>query len=73
MRRIVSLKLRHHTLAYVLLRPGQSATEAELRETARQHLNDLKVPEQILFLAEMPKGLTGKVDRRALKEMAHRE
>ena len=57
-------------VAYVSLRPGQTATEAELREFARQHLNDLKVPEKILFLAELPKGLSGKVDRRALKEMA---
>jgi long-chain acyl-CoA synthetase len=57
-------------VAYVSLRAGQSTTEVELREFARQHLNDLKVPEKILFLAELPKGLSGKVDRRALKEMA---
>jgi len=56
-------------IAYVSLRPAQSATETELREFARKHLNDLKVPEKILFLAELPKGLSGKVDRRALKEM----
>jgi long-chain acyl-CoA synthetase len=57
-------------IAGVSLRPGQTTTEAELRDFARQRLNDLKVPEKILFLAELPKGLTGKVDRRALKEKA---
>jgi long-chain acyl-CoA synthetase len=36
---------------------------------ARERLADYKTPEQILFLTELPKGPTGKVDRRALKEM----
>ena len=57
-------------IATVSLRPGKQADEAELREFAGRYLNDLKVPERIHFLAELPKGLSGKVDRRALKEMA---
>ena len=57
-------------IATVSLRPGKQVDETELREFARKHLNDLKVPERIHFLAELPKGLSGKVDRRALKEMA---
>lgn len=57
-------------IATVSLRPGKQVDETELRKFARNHLNDLKVPEKIHFLAELPKGLSGKVDRRALKEMA---
>jgi acyl-coenzyme A synthetase/AMP-(fatty) acid ligase len=33
-------------------------------------LADIKVPEKILFLETLPKGITGKVQRRALKEVA---
>jgi long-chain acyl-CoA synthetase len=57
-------------IAAVSLRSGQTAAEEELREFSRKHLNDLKVPEKIHFLTELPRGLSGKVDRRALKEMA---
>ena len=35
----------------------------ELRRFARQRLADYKLPEKILFLEQLPKGLTGKVHR----------
>lgn len=57
-------------IATVSPRPGKQVDETELREFARKHFNDLKVPEKIHFLAELQKGLSGKVDRRVLKEMA---
>lgn len=57
-------------VAYVALREGCSAAEDELREFARARLSDCKVPSRILFLAVLPKGPTGKVQRRELKEMA---
>jgi long-chain acyl-CoA synthetase len=56
-------------VAFVALRQGASADEAELQAFARERLADYKTPERILFLPELPKGLTGKVDRRSLKEM----
>lgn len=55
--------------AFVVLRKGQTADAQALRLFARQHLADYKVPDNILFLEELPKGLSGKVHRRALKEM----
>jgi long-chain acyl-CoA synthetase len=58
--------------AFVSLRPGVNADEIELREFARQQLADYKTPETIVILPELPKGLTGKVLRRALKEMLPR-
>lgn len=57
-------------VACVSLRPGRAVTESELKEFVRQRLADYKVPERIVFLNELPKGITGKVQRRALKEMA---
>jgi acyl-coenzyme A synthetase/AMP-(fatty) acid ligase len=44
--------------------------ERELRDHARQRLADFKVPDRILSLKELPKGITGKVQRRTLKEMS---
>jgi len=34
-----------------------------------QRLADIKVPEKIVFLKSLPKSITGKIQRPALKEM----
>ena len=36
---------------------------AEIREFAARRLADFKVPRKILFMAEIPKGATGKLQR----------
>jgi long-chain acyl-CoA synthetase len=59
-------------VAFVSLRNGAAVSEQALREHARTYLADYKVPERIFFIPELPKGPTGKVDRRALKEMISR-
>jgi long-chain acyl-CoA synthetase len=56
--------------AFVALREGLFAGERDLVEFARERLADYKLPEIIRFLPHLPKGLTGKVDRRALAELA---
>ena len=56
-------------LAYVALREGCMTSEDELREHARERLADLKVPEKIVFLEKLPKGISGKVHRAALKQL----
>ena len=58
-------------VGFVSLREGLTASEGELREHARRSLADYKVPEKILFLNELPKGITGKLQRRVLKQMVH--
>jgi long-chain acyl-CoA synthetase len=54
--------------AWVVLRAGQRATEAELRAFCRETLAPYKIPSRIEFRAELPKTMVGKVLRRALKE-----
>ena len=54
--------------AWVVLRAGQTATEAELRAFCRETLAPYKVPSRIEFRTELPKTMVGKVLRRALKE-----
>jgi acyl-coenzyme A synthetase/AMP-(fatty) acid ligase len=56
-------------IAFVAPREG-TATEEELRQLVRSRIADYKTPERILFLPALPKGITGKVQRRALKELA---
>ena len=53
--------------AVVLTEPG-AATEREIHDFAAQHLTDFKVPRTVMFLAEIPKGPTGKVQRIGLAE-----
>ena len=55
--------------AFVVLRKSQTIPPQELQQFVAQYLADYKLPEQILFLEELPKGPTGKVQRRALREM----
>ena len=56
-------KLGEDVAAAVVLREGQSVTEKELREFCSQHLADFKIPRKILFMDEIPKGATGKLQR----------
>jgi long-chain acyl-CoA synthetase len=55
-------------VAFVVVRGGQTVDEETLRQFARQRLADYKVPDRIIFLEELPKGPSGKVQRRILKE-----
>jgi long-chain acyl-CoA synthetase len=56
--------------AYVVLREGASASEAELMEMCRRRLDEYAVPWQIEFRKELPKNFVGKVLRRVLVEEA---
>lgn len=61
-------KLGEEVGAAVVLREGMACAERELREFAAQHLADFKVPRKVVFLAEIPKGATGKLMRIGLAE-----
>src|SRR6202453_330077 len=56
--------------AFVVLRPGASATEAELREFARGALAHFKVPTAFHFVPELPKTATGKIQKFVLRGRA---
>jgi len=56
-------KLGEEVAACVVLREGQTATERELQEFVASRVADFKVPKKILFMAEIPKGATGKLQR----------
>jgi fatty-acyl-CoA synthase len=53
--------------AFVVLRAGMSATDAELREFARGALAHFKVPTAFHFVASLPKTATGKIQKFVLR------
>lgn len=61
--------LGERVVAFISTRTEDAPSEKELIEYVRQRLADYKTPERILFIDQLPKGPTGKVQRRALKEM----
>lgn len=54
--------------AYVVPRPGETLTTAELTAHCRTHLANYKVPKFFEFREELPKSLIGKVLRRILRD-----
>ena len=55
--------------AYLVLKPGTSATADELKDHVRQHLAPYKYPRWIEFVAELPKTATGKIQRFKLRQI----
>ena len=49
--------------AAIVLRDGAAADEKSIRTFATKHLASFKVPSKIVFLDEIPKGATGKLQR----------
>ena len=58
--------------AFVVLKPGETATEEEIIDFCRQNLAPYKVPKFVEFRTELPKTLVGKVLRRVLAEEERR-
>jgi long-chain acyl-CoA synthetase len=55
-------------LACVAVKPGFTVTEQELHEHCLKHLGKYKTPRRILFLTELPKGPSGKIQRLKCRE-----
>lgn len=54
--------------AYVVLKPGQTATEDEIMDFCKQKLAAYKTPKLVEFRDALPKSIIGKVLRKALRE-----
>jgi acyl-CoA synthetase (AMP-forming)/AMP-acid ligase II len=61
-------KLGEDVAAAIVLREGSEASERDIRDFAATRLADFKVPRKILFMAEIPKGATGKLQRIGLAQ-----
>ncbi|HYZ23990.1 MAG TPA: acyl--CoA ligase [Rhodopila sp.] len=61
-------KLGEEVGAAIVLRNGQEVRDSELRAFCAKRLAQFKVPRKIVFLTEIPKGATGKLQRIGLAE-----
>ena len=61
-------KLGEEVAAVVVLKEGAACTDRELQEFVSTRAADFKVPKKILFMDEIPKGATGKLQRIGLAQ-----
>jgi long-chain acyl-CoA synthetase len=52
--------------AAVVLKPGATATEADIRDHVKSNVAAYKYPRQVWFVDELPKGATGKIQKREI-------
>ncbi|MGQ0619472.1 MAG: long-chain-fatty-acid--CoA ligase [Panacagrimonas sp.] len=53
--------------AFIVLRPGASASAEEMKAFAREHLAHFKVPTAFVFVTDLPKTATGKIQKYVLR------
>ncbi|TMG40015.1 MAG: o-succinylbenzoate--CoA ligase, partial [Chloroflexi bacterium] len=56
--------------AFVVLKPGASVTDNEIREFARGRMAHFKAPQWVTFVEELPKTATGKIQKFVLRKGA---
>ena len=61
-------RLGEDVAAAVVLHPGSPVTPIELREFLSAQLAAFKIPRRIVIVDQLPKGITGKVQRKRLSE-----
>jgi fatty-acyl-CoA synthase len=59
--------------AWVRLRDGQQATDAELREFCRGQIATYKIPRYVRFTTEFPTTVTGKIQKFRMREISVEE
>ncbi|NWF55459.1 MAG: long-chain fatty acid--CoA ligase [Syntrophaceae bacterium] len=59
--------------AFIVLKPGQAATEEEILEFCRKNLAKYKVPTQVEFRAHLPQASSNKILRRLLRQQVIEE
>jgi fatty-acyl-CoA synthase len=65
---IPNVRLGEIVVAWVRLRPGQEATEEEIREFCRGQIAYYKIPEHVRFVDEFPATLSGKIQKYKIRE-----
>jgi long-chain acyl-CoA synthetase len=55
--------------AFVVIRPGEQATQEEIIDCCRERLKGFKSPREVQFMDALPKNLVGKVLRKDLRVM----
>jgi fatty-acyl-CoA synthase len=66
-------KFGEHVCAWIRLRDGTTATEAEIQNYCRQHLAYYKVPHYVRFVDAFPMTVTGKVQKYLMRDAMSEE
>jgi fatty-acyl-CoA synthase len=66
-------KLGEAVLAWIRLKPGESATEAEIGEFCLGQIAHFKIPQFIRFVTEFPMTVSGKVQKFMIRQIEIRE
>jgi fatty-acyl-CoA synthase len=66
-------KYGEEVCAWIVLKPGQTATEDEVRAFCRDQIAHYKIPRYIRFVDDMPMTVTGKVQKFVMRETMIRE
>jgi len=61
-------KYGEEVCAWIVLKPGETATEAEIREHCREQIAHYKVPRHVRFVPELPMTVTGKAQKFVMRE-----
>ncbi|WP_412026300.1 AMP-binding protein [Burkholderia cepacia] len=59
--------------AWIVLKPGEDASEDEIRDFCRDQIAHFKIPRYIRFVEDMPMTVTGKAQKFAMRESMIRE
>ena len=62
-------RLGEAVLAWIKLKPGESATEQEIREFCKGKIAHFKIPEYIRFVDAFPMTVTGKIQKFRIREI----
>ena len=65
---IPNARLGEIVVAWVRLRPGQEATEAEIRDWCQGQIAYYKIPEHVRFVDAFPATLSGKIQKYKMRE-----
>jgi long-chain acyl-CoA synthetase len=65
---VADAKFGENLVAAVVLRHGATLDEAELQEHLTEYVTKFKIPARVVFLDELPKNPTGKIQKRALRD-----
>jgi fatty-acyl-CoA synthase len=63
-------KYGEEVMAWVRLRDGEAATEAEIREFCRGRIAHYKIPRYVKFVEAFPMTVTGKVQKFLMREQS---
>jgi len=61
-------KYGEEVCAWIVLKPGDTATEDDIRAFCRDQIAHYKIPRYIRFVDEMPMTITGKVQKFVMRE-----